>query len=118
MPFVKGQSGNPGGRPSEARQQLAELLDEQFPLAKRRKVIKLLVEDATSDEYERRKEARPLLLAYTFGKPTERQEITGASGGPVEIHDARDRLTQLLTRHAADAAASGDPGGDPDADAG
>lgn len=85
MPFVKGKSGNPGGKPGEARQQLNALLDEAFPLAKRKKLIKLLVEDATSDDWERRKEARPLLLAYTYGKPTERQEIGGLDGGIIEV---------------------------------
>jgi hypothetical protein len=85
MAFVKGQSGNPGGRPSPARQQLDALLDECFPLTKRKKLVKLLVEDATSDDYERRKEARPLLLAYTFGKPVERQEIGGVDGGLIEV---------------------------------
>lgn len=83
MPFEKGQSGNPGGRPSEARQALSALLDEKFPVAKRKKLIQLLVEDATSDDWEKRKEARPLLLAYTFGKPTEYKEITGADGAPL-----------------------------------
>jgi hypothetical protein len=83
MTFQKGQSGNPGGRPSEARAALSALLDEQFPLAKRKKVIKLLVEDATSDDYDRRKEARPLLLAYTFGKPTEYKELSGPDGEPL-----------------------------------
>lgn len=77
MPFQKGQSGNPGGRPSEPRQQLQALLDKHFPISKRKKLIELLVEDATSDDYDRRKEARPLLMAYTFGKPIERQEVTG-----------------------------------------
>jgi len=96
MAFVKGQSGNPGGRPSEARQQLNALLDDAFPLTKRKKLIKLLVEDSISDDYERRKEARPLLLAYTFGKPTEYKEISGPDGAaiPLEIQriDYRDGL--------------------------
>lgn len=83
MTFQKGQSGNPGGKPSETRQQLSALLDERFSPAKRRKVIDLLIADATSDEWEKRKEARPLLLAYTFGKPTEYKEITGADGTPL-----------------------------------
>lgn len=84
MPFQKGQSGNPGGKPGKARQQLDALLDECFPLAKRKKLVKLLVDDATSDDYERRKEARPLLMAYTFGKPIERQEISGPDGEPLK----------------------------------
>lgn len=84
MAFKKGQSGNPGGRPSPARQALEALLDECFPAAKRKKLLKLLVEDATSDEYERRKEARPLLLAYTFGKPIERKEVSGVDGEPLK----------------------------------
>ncbi len=85
MPFQKGQSGNPGGRPSEARQQLSALLDECFPAAKRKKLIKLLVEDATSDDYDRRREARPLLLAYTYGKPTEYKEVSGPDSGPIPV---------------------------------
>lgn len=84
MPFVKGQSGNPGGKPGKARQQLEALLDECFPLAKRKKLVKLLVDDATSDDYEKRKEARPLLMAYTFGKPIERQEVSGPDGEPLK----------------------------------
>lgn len=86
MAFTKGQSGNPGGRPSPARQQLEALLDECFPLAKRKKVVKLLVDDAMSDEYERRKEARLLLLAYAFGKPIERQEVSGPDGAPLKAY--------------------------------
>lgn len=83
MAFQKGQSGNPGGRPSEARQALSALLDERFSATKRKKVIDLLIEDATSDDWEKRKEARPLLLAYTFGKPTEYKEVSGLDGAPL-----------------------------------
>ena len=90
MAFEKGKSGNPGGRPSEARQQLALLLDECFPLTKRKRLVRLLVEDATSDDYERRKDARPLLLAYTYGKPTERKELSGDDGEPLTIRVVYD----------------------------
>lgn len=78
MPFVKGQSGNPGGRPSEVRQELNALLDKVFTMAKRKKVIEKLIEDAELGNHE----ARVLLLAYTYGKPVERKEITGADGEP------------------------------------
>lgn len=112
MAFQKGQSGNPGGRPSEARAQLSALLDETFPLAKRKKLIKLLVEDAISDDYEKRKEARPLLLAYTYGKPTEHKEISGPDGSaiPLEIQriDYRDGFTEAADGSASDPDASGE----------
>lgn len=78
MPFVKGQSGNPGGRPSEVRQELNALLDKVFTTVKRKKVIEKLIEDAELGNHE----ARVLLLAYTYGKPVERKEITGADGEP------------------------------------
>lgn len=73
MPFVKGQSGNPGGRPATARKELNELLEVVFSPEKRKKVLNKLVEDAASGNHD----ARVLLLAYAYGKPVERQEIAG-----------------------------------------
>lgn len=80
MPFQKGQSGNPGGRPSEARQELQALLDKRFTPSKRAKVLDKLIEDAIAGQHD----ARVLLLAYTYGKPIERQELTGADGAPLK----------------------------------
>lgn len=112
MPFIKGQSGNPGGKPGAARQQLQALLDERFTTTKRRKVIDLLIEDAISDDYDRRKEARPLLLAYTFGKPTEYKELSGPDGAaiPLEIAriDYRDGLAETADGSASDPDAPGE----------
>jgi len=88
MPFQKGQSGNPGGKPGEARQALNALLDERFPITKRRKVIDKLVEDAMSDDWDVRSASRTLLLAYTYGKPVERQEVSGPDGAPIDITSA------------------------------
>lgn len=112
MPFVKGQSGNPGGKPGEARQQLQALLDKHFTPSKRKRVLELLIEDASSDDWEKRKEARPLLLAYTYGKPTEHKEISGADGGaiPLEIAriDYRDGLAEAEAGSASDPDAPGE----------
>jgi hypothetical protein len=79
MPFVKGKSGNPGGKPGAARQELNALLDEVFKPARRKKVLEKLIADAESGNHD----ARTLLLAYTYGKPVERQELTGADGEPL-----------------------------------
>lgn len=48
-----------------------DLLDEVF---------RKLVEDATSTSQKTRSEARKLLLAYIYGRPVERQEVSGADG--------------------------------------
>ena len=82
MPFVKGQSGNPGGKPGAARQEINALLDARFTHAKRVKVIDKLIADAIEGQHD----ARVLLLAYTYGKPIERKEITGADGEPLKAY--------------------------------
>lgn len=77
--FQPGVSGNPGGRPSGARAQLSDLLDEVFTLNQRKKVLKKLITDAEAGNHD----ARTLLLAYTFGKPTEYKEVSGPDGAPL-----------------------------------
>lgn len=79
MAFQKGQSGNPGGRPSPARTQLDTLLGRVFTAAKRKQVLSRLITDAIDGQHE----ARVLLLAYTYGKPIERTEID--QGGTIRF---------------------------------
>ena len=83
--FKPGVSGNPGGRPSTARAQLNDLLDEVFTPAARKKVLKKLITDAESGNHD----ARTLLLAYTFGKPTEYKEVSGPDGAAIPLEIAR-----------------------------
>lgn len=84
-----GRKHNGGARPGAGRKTkaeilgLAELIDEAWPRAKQQAVIKKLAQDCTDDDFHTRHEARKLLLAYKFGKPTEKHEHTGAEGGPI-----------------------------------
>lgn len=115
MPFQKGQSGNPGGKKSPVRKELDALLDRHYPVPKRARSIQRLVELQDDADPDVAMDAIKTLLAYTYGRPTERKEISGPDGGPVEVDDARDRLAARL---AALAAASGDSGGGGGSDAG
>ena len=80
--FKPGQSGNPNGRPSKRRQELGELLDAVFTPARQKKVIERLIVDAETGNHE----ARSLLLAYAYGKPIERKEISGPDGEPLKAY--------------------------------
>lgn len=87
MPFQKGQSGNPGGRPSPKRQELDDLLNTVFTKRRRKQVLERLIQDAEAGEHA----ARTLLLAYAYGKPVERHEVTGADGEPLfKIYERTD----------------------------
>ena len=81
MPFQPGQSGNPNGRPSTRRTELNELLEQVFTNPRRKKVLEKLIDDAEKGNHE----ARTLLLAYAYGKPVERKEVTGEDGAPIAV---------------------------------
>jgi hypothetical protein len=82
MPFQKGKSGNPTGKPSARRMELSDLLERVWTPASREKVLKKLIKDAEAGEHD----ARVLLLAYAYGKPIERKEITGTDGAPLKAY--------------------------------
>ena len=74
--FKKGVSGNPGGRPPGA-QAFQELCREKSPKA-------LAALEAALERPNERVAAAQVLLAYAHGKPIQRQEHTGAEGGPIQ----------------------------------
>ena len=81
MPFVKGQSGNPGGRAKAVMpdgRTLSEAAREHSPAA-----LQVLV-DALSRP-ETALVAAKEILDRGFGRPAQSVELTGSEGGPVAI---------------------------------
>ena len=82
---VRGQNG--GKRPDAGRKSRAEemglmrLLNECWTLAQRERVIRKLAALASKGDIE----AIKLLMAYAFGKPTEKHQHSGDVNAPLEI---------------------------------
>lgn len=87
-PFAKGQSGNPTGRPRVA-EEFRELCREASPKAFAY-LLKQLDGAFGSD-------AAKTILAYAWGKPTDKVEMTGKDGGPIQFANM-----QLLTDNELD----------------
>ena len=96
-PWLKGQSGNPGGRP-KVREELAARIREFGPdLVDRLLAIangRAEPERAAPSAGEQTK-AIQLLLAYGYGRPTDYVEVAGENGGPLRIEV--DELLVLTT---------------------
>ena len=79
MPFIKGQSGNPGGR--------AKGLPAAYRNREGRKSVDFLVQirnDPKVDDRDRITAAK-IILGYTYGQPAQSVEIGGADGAPVSV---------------------------------
>lgn len=100
MPFTKGHPGGPG-RPRKAdqhagaiaraekqiRDRLPELIAAQFDLALGVTVEEVDRESGATVVYRKPPDAKAgqYLIDRIMGKPTERQEVSGADGGPIGI---------------------------------
>lgn len=80
MPFKKGQSGNPGGRPKET-DDVKALARQHGPAAIARLFLWL-----QSDNAKASVSAAAVLLDRAYGKASQSVELSGPGGGPIDIH--------------------------------
>jgi hypothetical protein len=94
MAGVKGNSGGPranaGRKPRVEEAELTKLLNRGWTSAQRLEMIKAWAARAARGDLE----AGKLLMAYTFGKPTEKVEHTGKDGGPIE-HNIQGQIDKV-----------------------
>ena len=83
MPFIKGQSGNPGGRPKECGE-IRELARQHGPAA-----IQKLVEHLEGDDSRLSQAAAIALLDRAYGKPSQSLDLS------VEEKSHEERLDEL-----------------------
>lgn len=76
-----GKRGRSGRKSKAEELGLAQLLDKCWTQAHREECITRLSAMARTGNLD----AMKLLLAYAYGKPVERRELTGADGAPVKF---------------------------------
>ena len=87
--FKKGQTGNPNGRPKDELREIKTVIADLLKKEKNNQqlvdgLMTVVVNKALKGDLK----AVDMLLSYTFGKATQRTEITGAEGEPIEVkHD-------------------------------
>lgn len=83
-PFQKGQSGNPAGRPKlrDIKEVLTDLLSQE---KNKQQLIDGLMTVIVNKALKGDLKAADMLLSYTYGKPTQKTEITGADGERIDF---------------------------------
>lgn len=86
MAFVKGQSGNPGGR---AKVTVNGMTLTEMARAHTEKALKALVEVVSNKgaPESARISAATALLDRGWGRPAQAVELTGADGGPIQTQN-------------------------------
>lgn len=86
--FIKGHSGNPGGRPINQTKYLKKL-DTAMKITDWREIVEKAIEQAKRGDSR----AREWLSSYLMGKPTQPMDITSDGeriGNPVPLDKATD----------------------------
>lgn len=78
--FVKGQSGNPGGR-QKSELSITALIDDAVSVNDWRTIFNHLKTKALRGNVK----AIEMLMDRRFGKAIQQTQLTGADGGPVQI---------------------------------
>lgn len=96
MPFKKGQSGNPSGRPKKTRD-IEAMVRAKLEAGEKNAAIEGLWAEATNPDNKgsERNKAWELLMAYAYGKPRQRVEHSGPEGGSIKIDPTRLSDEQL-----------------------
>ena len=95
MVWKPGQSGNPRGRPPKNRE-LVDTIKAKIEEGDNNKVVNKLwgIIESSSDE-KAVIEAGKLLMAYGYGKPVQRKELSGPGGGAIMLTAARKEIAEL-----------------------
>lgn len=114
--FVKGQSGNPGGRPKSLLSAVRRIVgDDGGDLVESWRLIAFGTQKQIEAKYGAKATMRERLLAMQeladrgFGRPVQSVEMSGPEGQPIQFEDARQQLAARLATLAARTGASGDP---------
>ena len=82
--YKKGQSGNPKGRPPlrDIKEVLKDLLSQE---KNQTQLIDGLMSVVVNKALKGDLKAVEMLLSYTYGKPTQKTEISGAEGEKIDF---------------------------------
>jgi hypothetical protein len=81
-PFVKGQSGNPYGRPPDFVKTISKLLlEEKNDINGLEAILRAVRNEALKGNIH----AAKLLIERAYGSVPQKHELTGNDGGPIEI---------------------------------
>jgi hypothetical protein len=85
-PFKKGQSGNPAGRKKGSLRDIKVVLQDLLSQEKNgTQLIDGLMSVVVNKALKGDLKAVDMLLSYSYGKATQRTEITGAEGEPIDF---------------------------------